>query len=307
MVTGIYFAAVLVSTGRSDEPMSAAAYYQRGMDHEQHKRFKEALADYSKAIELNPKLRDAYFSRSSIYSGHPPQDKRDYKKAVADLTKVLEIAPKDYAARFNRALCHEILKEYDRAIAEYSEVITGKTDFSRTVDGEDKSLAHTHHYRGRVYHWRKGDYEKALADYTKALELDPDIEMVNYRRGQVRAGLKKYSEAREDFSTALRRTPDYPNLLNSLAWLMATCPDADHRDGAKALEYAWKAHEKSGGKDPEILETLAASFAEARQFDDAIQWQKKALQLVDPKEKDRRKDMQTRPDLFAAGKPYRTK
>ncbi|GEM_PF-4834354 len=71
----------------ADEPTTARGYYARAFDHKNNKRFAEALADLSKAIELDPNFVDAYFSRSSLYSGHPSFEKRDYTKAAADLIK----------------------------------------------------------------------------------------------------------------------------------------------------------------------------------------------------------------------------
>lgn len=47
---------------RADQPTTAGGYYERGRAHEQNKRYAEAFADYSKAIELAPKFVEAYFS-----------------------------------------------------------------------------------------------------------------------------------------------------------------------------------------------------------------------------------------------------
>lgn len=292
---------------RADDPTTARGYYERGLIHEQKKRYAEALADFSKAIELDPKLTEAYFSRSAVYSGRPSLEKRDYAKAVADLTKILELEPKRFSARFNRGLYYESLREYDKAIADYSKLIDGDTDFSRIADGKEKSLARTHHYRGRVYQWYKNDYAHAVADYTEALRLDPQIEMVHYRRGQTFHALKEFANAQDDFAVALQRDPGYPNLLCSWAWQLATCPDPNYRDGGKALEYANKANEKTKGKRSDCLDTIAAAYAEVGQFDDAIKSQKKAIELLGSRaDEQQRKAMHARLKLYEAGKPFRT-
>jgi nucleotide-binding universal stress UspA family protein len=91
---------------------------------------------------------------------------------------------------------------------------------------------------------------------------------------------------------------------NSYAWLLATCPDGRVRDGKKAIEYARRACELQGWKDPNGLETLAAAYAEDGQFGEAIRWQRKALASPDyaaaQGEGARRKL-----ELYAQGKPYR--
>jgi tetratricopeptide (TPR) repeat protein len=312
---------------QAEEPTTARGYHQRGLQHQRNKQYAEALADFSKAIELDPRFVDAYFSRSRIYDGHPSLDQRDYAKAVADLTKILEIEPRDYSARFNRALDYESLRAYDQAIADYSNVIEEDTDFSRYGPGKEEGLACAHHYRGRVYHWHKSDYAKAAADYTKALRLfasagrprpgagpmpNPDsrrhdIGMLHYRRGQVYNILREYAKAESDFATAFQHLPEYANLLYSWAWQLATCPDPQFRDGQKAVRYASKANESLGGKSPECLDSLAAAYAEVGQFDAACAWQKKALALLGPKMEQQRTAMQARLKLYEAGKPYRTR
>jgi tetratricopeptide (TPR) repeat protein len=301
---------------KAEEPTTARGYYERGRIHERNKRYAEALADYSKAIELDSQFIDAYFSRSSLYAWHPSLQMRAYAKAVTDLTKILEIEPKYYSARFNRALCYESLRDYDQAIADYSKVIDEDTDFSRYGAGKDAGLSAAHHYRGRAYQWYKSDYAKAAADYTEALRLAADAgpispnygetDMLHYRRGQVYHALKEYAKAETDFAIAFQRLPDYANLLSSWAWQLATCPDPQFRDGKKALQYARNANEKLGGKDPERLDTVAAAYAELGQFDEARKWEKQAIELLGPKANARRQAMQARLKLYETGKPFRT-
>src|SRR5262245_27706564 len=84
------------------EPTTAGEYFKRGRLNEEGKAYDQALADYSKAIELEPSFIDAYFSRSSLYTDHPDIAKNSYAKAVADLTKIVELLPNDFCARFNR-------------------------------------------------------------------------------------------------------------------------------------------------------------------------------------------------------------
>ncbi|MBC7854902.1 MAG: tetratricopeptide repeat protein, partial [Pirellulaceae bacterium] len=286
-------------------PTTAADYYNRGMARKLPQEYNEALADFTKAIELDQGFVDAYFSRSSVYASDADSEKRDHVKAIADLSKMLDLEPQRFSARFNRALSYESEQEYDKAIADYSRVFEKDTDFSRSAGSSDLYLAMTYHYRGRAYQWHKHDYAKAVADFTEALRLDPKIEMVHYRRGNAYHELKEYAKAEEDYAIALKSRPDYPNLLVSIAWQLATCPDARFRDGKKAMELATKANEEFKWKLPEHVDALAAAYAENGQFAEAVKWEKKAMELLEKGQTDSRKKMQSRLELYREARPFR--
>lgn len=101
---------------------------------------------------------------------------------------------------------------------------------------------------------------------------------------------------------ALAINPDNPAALNRLAWLHATCPLEELRDGAAAVRDARRACELTGYQMPSYLDTLAAAFAELGRFDDAVYWQEQAIQLA-PDEL--RSDYESRLPLYKAGQPYR--
>jgi hypothetical protein len=86
--------------------------------------------------------------------------------------------------------------------------------------------------------------------------------------------------------------------------LLATCPKDSVRDGNKAIKLATKGCELSAWKVAGYLSTLAAAYAETRQFEEAVKWQKKALDLWYGDDEDREKARQ-RLKLYEAEKPYR--
>jgi WD40 repeat protein len=97
-----------------------------------------------------------------------------------------------------------------------------------------------------------------------------------------------------------------PNMLNGIAWLLATFPMADLRNGTKAIEYATKACELTKWKNANIIDTLAAAYAEAGDFDSAIKWQKEAINLLTEKEPPGwQAGFEERLKLYQSGKPYR--
>jgi tetratricopeptide (TPR) repeat protein len=87
----------------------------------------------------------------------------------------------------------------------------------------------------------------------------------------------RYDRVVEMFRSAVAENPADLGLGNSLAWVLATCPDAKYRDGAQAVRLAEPINEKTGKSNPKALDTLAAAYAEAGRFDEAAATAKRAL------------------------------
>ena len=195
-------ATVIVERSNTPHPAEARAFYDSAMKHYMAREYEAEFADLNRAIRLDPKCADgdALFNRACLYSGDWPIKEKDQAKAAADYCRLLDFKPTDVSARHNRALCYEQLRQYDKAIADYTAIIEGNMDFSRLVDGKDKQLALDYHYRGRAYQWYKKDYAMAIADYDEALRLDPKIDMVHQHRGECYQVLKQFDKAKEDFA-----------------------------------------------------------------------------------------------------------
>jgi tetratricopeptide (TPR) repeat protein len=119
-------------------------------------------------------------------------------------------------------------------------------------------------------------------------------------------------KAVQDYKEAVRLAPKNAENCNELAWLLATCPKEKVRDGKSAIEYAKKACELTNFRKWEYLDTLAAAYAEAADFEEAAKWQEKALEIVldFPPENVDQKAKQTLEDhlkLFREKKPCRDK
>jgi tetratricopeptide (TPR) repeat protein len=134
-----------------------------------------------------------------------------------------------------------------------------------------------YNYRGVAWAL-KGNYDRAIADYNKAIEIRPRYAEAYNNRGFARIRRGDLENALKDYSRALEINPFFAEAYNNKAWVLATCADQRFRNGAQAVLLAQKAVELK--PDVGSLDTLAAAYAAAGNFDAAIDNQKKAIQKL---------------------------
>ena len=187
---------------QSKQPLlsSALEYFNRADRHAMNHEYEAQLDDLNKAIELDPNMAEAYLQRANLYSMNLPKERGGREKALADLTRCLELRPNDLSARWNRANAYAELRQDDNAIADWTALIEGDTDYSRQVEGKTKTMAREYFWRGHVYQNNKHDYSKAISDYTAALQLDPNTEWAHRGRGECYEKLGETEKAKQDFA-----------------------------------------------------------------------------------------------------------
>jgi len=94
-------------------------------------------------------------------------------------------------------------------------------------------------------------------------------------------------------------------IASNLAWVLATSPEAIHRNGHEAVRLAEWACNATAYKSPPLLDTLAAAYAEAGQFDQAVSTTLQAIEIVRSNPKSPTSTLESRLELYRAGRPYR--
>ncbi|MEE8449825.1 MAG: hypothetical protein V3S39_09355, partial [Thermodesulfobacteriota bacterium] len=155
--------------------------------------------------------------------------------------------------------------------------------------------------RGDVYLITK-EYDKAIADYSVVIKSSPNFAPAYFRRGRAWARKEECDKATADYGEAIKRNPKYAAAYSSRAWLWAACPDHSFRNGLKAIESATRACELTSWKNPYYISVLAAAYAEAGDFKQAVKWQTKALAMAPESGK---AEFQYELELYQAGKSYR--
>lgn len=284
-------------------PNSSFAYLSRAEALLRNGNYEKAICDCDQAIRIEPEYQSAYSKRGDAWLA-----KKDYDRALQDYDEVIRISSEDllaepdlmreyfdhYAAEYlDRGLAWESKGNFDRAIQDYGEAI-------RLDPSNDAS----YHHRGRAK-MCTGDYDEAILDFTEAIRLNPHRAMAYYWRGRMWAKLDDYETAIKDFEEAIRLDPDDHYAYSGYAWVLATCPDEKVRDGKLAIHFATKACELTEWERGSVLDTLAAAYAEAGQFDEAERYQRKALE--DSELRELSEAYLQRLKLYQRRKPYRTR
>ncbi len=115
----------------------------------------------------------------------------------------------------------------------------------------------------------------------------------------------KTSEAVAHYRMALRMEPDSVEALNNLAWILATNPDGQVRNGTEAVRLAERANELSGGTNTLVTGTLAAAYAESGHFAEAVSSANQAIQTAERGGNQRLAATNRRLlELYRANRPY---
>ena len=202
-------------------PKESAAYNNRRLAKEGRGDLNGAIADYSRAVQLNPKDAFAYNNR-----GNAKAAKGDFNGAIADYDRAIRLDPKYANAYYDRGLAKKKKNDFAGAISDYNRVIE-----------LDPKMAKAYCDRG-VAKRRKGDLDGAIIDYDRGIELDPEYAIAYHNRGNAKDDKGDLNGAIADYTRAIELAPKYGDAYYHRAsvWLKKKQYDAATKDLQKAIE-----------------------------------------------------------------------
>ncbi len=249
----------------------------------------DAIGHYSEAIRLNPGFFEAYSNRGSAYV-----DEGRLDDGIADFRRALALDPRLPQAENNLGDAFRREGKLDEAIAHFAEAVRLAPDFTLA----HKSLGDTLLRQGKV--------EPAIGEYRAVARLAPALAAAHAELARALFLHHAWREGIAEYTEASRLSPT-PQMMDALAWRLATAQDEAVRDGAKALNLAMLCNMLTGNKEPVALDTLAAAYAEEGRFDEAADAARRAVDILRQSgaNPERLVETEARLVLYENRKPYR--
>jgi Flp pilus assembly protein TadD len=253
-------------------------------------KFDEAIPHFEKTLKANPEYPDAHSNLGVALAGAGKVD-----QAMAEFEKALQINPASAEAHNNLGRSLAGKGRFDEAIPHLQKALDAKPDSAEVHNSLAVALV------------KKGQVDEAIAHFEKAVEINPDFAEAHFNLGDTLYYLRgKAAQALAQWRIVLRLDPNHVPVLNQTAWALATSREASLRDGAGAVRFAERAVQLSGGRNPAILDTLAAAYAEAGRFPEAVEITNRNLALAAQQNNGRLAEaLQARIALYEAKTPFR--
>ena len=257
----------------------------------------DAISEYTKAVQLKPQLTEA-----NILLGLLLAREKKFDQAAACYQAALRSDPESASAendwgrvlqsqgRWQESIAHyQRALQWDPALAEAhnnlgigylqtGQVAEGTTELRAALQLNPTNLETEYNLAQAL---NQGQQWTEAAALLKPLAAEqPGDPKTEYQYGLALEHQGRVREAMSRFAAALLRDPDFPDALNELAWIAATNPRTELRNGHQAVELARRACELTGRLQPAMLLTLAAAYAEAGRFDDATATARQAENLA---------------------------
>ena len=234
----------------------------RSRDQLHYWRDSEAL--FQHALEVT---QNNYFAHNNL--GAALAKKGRTEDAISHFQEAIRLQPDGAYAYCNLGNALYQKGQIDAAIRQFQEAARLKPDSAMI------------HYNLGIALANAGQADAAISQFKEAIRLEPAYPEAVGTLASALDGQGNHAEAIRFYQAALKAQPDQEGLLNNLAWLLATCPDAGCRNGREAVRLAARACELTAYTKPLLIGTLATAQAEAGDFPAAVATAERAAALAD--------------------------
>jgi len=276
-------------TGLQIKPTNPELNHNLGACMARKGNFAEAIRYQTTAVQFRAEFADAYLDLGSAWLGLGKFD-----EAITNYMTVVRLRPHFVPAHFNLGLAFTRAGRDAEAAVQYSEVLRLQPNSADAHGNLAMGLA------------RQGKNGEAIVHLTEAIRLNPNSAQFHHQLADTLQVENRIPEAVTHYRETLKLRPDSVLALNNLAWILATHADGALRNGAEAVRYAERACELSGRKEPALMGTLAAAYAETGEFAKAVTTAEKAIELATAAgRKELAATNQKLLELYRAGHPFR--
>ena len=249
----------------------------------------EAIRHYSEALRIEPD-----FVAAHLNMGVALREEGKINEAVEHFYMALRAKPDCSEAYYELGVTLEKQGSFDAAVRHYSEALRIKPEFIKGHNNLGNAMA------------RQGNFESAVYHYNEALKINPNYAGAYYNLGKIAINQGKIADAIIYYKKTLQVNPNMAEALYNLSWIAATTKDDKFRNSIEAIKLAEKLCKLQNYSQPLSLDALAAAYAEAGRFKEAVLTAQKGLELaleVGPKEL--ALGLESRLQLYRAHHPYR--
>ena len=296
-------AAEILNQAIEVNPKESRSFKERARIYMAQEKQSEALADFGKAIELNEKDFEAMMLRASIL-----MDQEKLDKALDDVNNVLKLQPGLVGAYRLRSFIYSSQENYPKAIEDLETLtdddpsnLSFKTQLAMLYNANDEPSKSVKIYSPLIRQLTR-DLESPVNDAQQEA-VETLLSSALRGRGDAYLSLSQHKDAIDDYTEALELSPENDGILNNLAWVLATTPKDDLRDGKRAVKLAEKACKLTEYKEAHVLSTLASGYAETGDFEKARKWATKAVELASTDEQ--KANLSKELESYKQDKPWR--
>ena len=282
-------ALTLFNRALQTRPHDAKAHYNHGVVLVVLGKEDAALDEYRQALQLDPKLAPAHNNLAGLLISRGKAE-----EGLAHALTALRLQPDFAQAHLNAGNALFLQEKFPEAEGHYWIALKlepglsdAQLDLAKTLVNQDRLAEAEIHLK-------------------EAVRLQPTAAEAHQVLATIYAAQKRPKDAVREYAAALRLDPEWAEGLNRLAWILATHPDQKIRNGIEAVRLAGRACALTGSTNEPMLETLAAAYAEAGRFADAVAIQQNACDWAGSQGQPAGvESAEHRLELYRSGQPFR--